>query len=159
MPRLKPGHFLKAIDLKFKYQTPNKIIVHCADTPNHQEFTAEDIRRWHVRNNKWLDIGYHYVIRRSGVIESGRLETEVGSHVKSYNTNSIGICFVGRDAFTINQYSAFHRLIFHLNQSWGISADEVFGHYEFTSKKSCPNIDMDFLRETIRKNLIDRQNV
>lgn len=141
--------------MKFKYHTPSKVIVHCADTPDDKEFDSKDIRKWHVKDNGWLDIGYHYVILRDGVIESGRLETEVGSHCKGNNTGSIGICFIGRNSFTVDQFRSFYRLIFHLNQSWGITSSEVYGHYEFTKKKSCPNIDMEFLRDSINRNLFE----
>ena len=40
-------------------------------------------------------IGYHFVIRRSGILETGRSINETGAHAKGYNHNSIGICLIG----------------------------------------------------------------
>ena len=45
----------------------SKIIVHCSATPRNKDFTAEDIRDWHVKGNGWDDIGYHYVVRLDGL--------------------------------------------------------------------------------------------
>ncbi|MBU2713926.1 hypothetical protein [Zooshikella harenae] len=50
-----------------------KLVVHCADTPNDRDVTAEDIHQWHIQR-KWAGIGYHKVIRRDGSIENGRPE-------------------------------------------------------------------------------------
>ena len=56
--------------------------------------TAEDINQWHIKR-KWKGIGYHFVIRLDGKIEIGRDLDETGAHVKGYNTNSWGICYIG----------------------------------------------------------------
>ena len=50
----------------------NTVVVHCAATKPSMDIGAKEIRRWHVDGNGWADIGYHYVIRRSGCIDSGR---------------------------------------------------------------------------------------
>ena len=41
------------------------------------------------------DVGYHYVIRRSGAVEKGGQEAVVGAHVAGHNTGSLGICCIG----------------------------------------------------------------
>jgi len=74
--------------------TIQKLIIHCADTPPNMDVGAEEIRRWHVEGNGWSDIGYHYVIRRCGLIETGRDESTPGAHVRGHNTGSIGVCMV-----------------------------------------------------------------
>ena len=76
-------------------RTIDKIIVHCSATPRHKDFSAEDIRDWHVKGNGWDDIGYHFVIRLDGSIEYGRMVDKYGAHVKSHNYDSIGICYIG----------------------------------------------------------------
>ena len=38
------------------------IILHCAATPEGQDVKTATIKAWHVKGNKWKDIGYHYVI-------------------------------------------------------------------------------------------------
>lgn len=40
------------------------------------------------------EVGYHYVIRRSGAVEKGRQDTVVGGHVAGHNTGSLGICCI-----------------------------------------------------------------
>ena len=50
----------------------NDLIVHCSATYGSQDIGAVEIRRVHVDENGWRDIGYHYVIRRNGDIEEGR---------------------------------------------------------------------------------------
>lgn len=48
------------------------IIIHCAATKPSQDIGANTIRKWHTdpppNGNGWSDIGYHYVIRRNGVM-------------------------------------------------------------------------------------------
>ena len=78
-----------------------EIIIHCADTPERRDVRAADIRKWHVKDNGWNDIGYHYVIDLDGTIEAGRDLETIGAHCKGHNQNSIGICYIGgRDAYT-----------------------------------------------------------
>ena len=48
----------------------DSIIVHCSATKAGQDFTAADIDRWH-RERGFNGIGYHYVIRLDGRLESG----------------------------------------------------------------------------------------
>ena len=72
-----------------------KLIIHCSATPRNKDFTAEDIRDWHVKGNGWSDIGYHFVIRLDGLIEFGRMVDRYGAHVKGHNLNSLGICYIG----------------------------------------------------------------
>ena len=76
-------------------RTITKIIVHCSATPRHKDFSAEDIRDWHVKGNGWDDIGYHFVIRLDGSIEYGRMVDKSGAHAKGNNRDSIGVCYIG----------------------------------------------------------------
>ena len=78
----------------------DSIIIHSTATPVGMDVGVEDIRAWHVRDNGWRDIGYHWVIRRDGTIEEGRPEIAVGAHVAGYNHNSIGVALVGGVAVT-----------------------------------------------------------
>ena len=73
----------------------NYIVIHCLATRADQEITAEHIRRWHVDDNSWSDIGYHWVIERDGKVQRGRHTQAQGAHVRGHNNESIGICLVG----------------------------------------------------------------
>lgn len=75
----------------------NEIIVHCTATrPDwwQGKSTSEkvdEIRRWHVEDRGWRDIGYHYLIDRDGTVAKGRPVEQVGAHCKGHNTGTIGI--------------------------------------------------------------------
>ena len=70
----------------------NKIVIHSSASPLRGD-DAEDVHRWHLQNG-WDGIGYHWVIGESKC-EAGRPEYWIGSHVRGYNTNSIGIMLFG----------------------------------------------------------------
>lgn len=72
-----------------------RIVIHCSATPPKMDIGADTIRDWHVNGNGWADIGYHDVIRRNGLVESGRPHDVAGAHAKGYNQSSIGICLIG----------------------------------------------------------------
>ena len=113
----------------------DKIIVHCADTPDGKDFTIRDIDRWH-KERGWQCCGYHHVIRLDGTIENGRPLAQIGAHCKGYNENSIGICLIGRQEFTPAQLVSLRNLIGSYRKLF--PGSEVFGHYELCRYKSCP---------------------
>ena len=123
---------------------PKKIIVHCSDSTWGD---AKEIDRWH-KNNGWKGIGYHYVIVRSGAIESGRNILIQGAHCKGQNKDSIGICLIGVDKFERVQIKALKHLLLMLCDVYNIPKSEIYGHYHF-SKKTCPNFDIDIFKEML----------
>lgn len=74
--------------------TTEAIFVHCSATKPTMDVGVREIRQWH-KEQGWLDVGYHFVIKRDGTIEEGRPLDAVGSHVKDWNHKSVGICLVG----------------------------------------------------------------
>lgn len=115
-----------------------EIIIHCAATPTGKDFTAKDIHGWHLQNG-WDGIGYHYVIRIDGTVESGRPEFWTGSHAKGYNTGSIGICMIGTDSFSDTQWYSLKRLVAQMITKYQDA--KVIGHNEISSKE-CPGFDV-----------------
>ena len=137
----------------------NKIVdtiwVHCAAT--RPEWLADkpladkvaEIRLWHVRDRKWRDIGYHWLIDRDGSILPGRPETTAGAHVAGHNTGSIGICLIGgfgsneNDAFdrhfTPEQDRALRGLIEEISSRTAIK--RLRGHNEVAAK-ACPGFQV-----------------
>ena len=98
-----------------------------------------------MNGNGWSDIGYHYVIRLDGELETGRPIDKVGAHVKGHNKDSIGICYIGgvdkdgepKDTMTSEQEATMREIIFALR----IVADKemtLHGHNEYSSK-ACPS--------------------
>lgn len=123
------------------------IAVHCSATLEGKPFFAADIRRWHKAQG-WSDIGYQFVIDLDGTIEVGRAIGEVGSHVKGYNTHSIGICYIGgvgpdgkpKDTRTPAQKAAMVALLTALKQRYPTAA--IKGHRDYPGvAKACPSFD------------------
>lgn len=123
----------------------NKIIIHCTATPEGRHTTVEDIRRWHVNERGWSDIGYHYVVYLDGSVHKGRPIIRSGVHTKGYNRNSIGITYVGgidkdtfkpKDTRTCEQKEALHKLLMELMCTYEKAT--LHGHNEFASK-ACPS--------------------
>lgn len=134
--------------------TPRKvtkfIAIHCAATPPSADIGAKEIRQWH-RAKGWIDIGYHFVIRRDGRVEKGRPENVVGAHVEGHNSDSIGICLVGgvsegspskpQNNFTYAQFAALAELLRDLKTRYPQA--DVRGHRDFPGvKKACPSFDV-----------------
>tara|TARA_R110002167_G_C12706374_1_gene654688 strand:- start:8103 stop:8489 length:387 start_codon:yes stop_codon:yes gene_type:complete len=116
----------------------NKIVIHCSDSPNGREDTAEDIHRWH-KERGWDGIGYHYVIERKGKLVNGRPEYWQGAHASGHNKNSLGVCLIGTDKFTIEQWSILENLVRKLLIKYPQS--KIIGHNE-VSDKTCPGFDV-----------------
>ena len=127
----------------------SKIIVHCTATPEDIDYGIEQARDYHVNHNGWSDVGYHWLIRRSGVPEVGRPEEKAGAHAKGHNADSIGVALEGTSYFTETQFMTLAALCVSIDSRYNVGLDSVYGHYEFTDKKTCPNIDMNRLRRFI----------
>ncbi len=124
----------------------NKIIWHCAATREGDDIKMETIRRWHVEDRGWSDIGYHFVIELDGTVRTGRPLERIGAHVRGQNRDSIGICYVGgvdrdgrpKDTRTPEQKRALYALTADLKRRF--PAASVHGHNEFAAK-ACPSFD------------------
>ena len=122
------------------------LVVHCSATPPDMDIGATEIRRWHIEDNCWSDIGYHFVIRRSGALELGREIDAVGAHVRGVNSVSIGCCLIGgvdddgnpADNFTAAQRVTLDALLRVLAKAYPGAV--VRGHRDF-AEKACPSFD------------------
>lgn len=118
---------------------------------------VDEIRKWHKARG-WSDVGYHFVIRRDGLIEVGRELSKTGAHVKGHNTGSIGICLVGGTEpdgqtpeanFEAVQMEALDRLLHHLTRQFDLSDADVYGHRDAPGvTKACPAFDVAHWIET-----------
>jgi len=72
----------------------NYIVVHCSATSFGKDLDVEDIDRMHKRRG-WSEVGYNFVVKLDGTIQEGRDLEKIPAHVKGYNKNSIGICYIG----------------------------------------------------------------
>lgn len=131
----------------------NKIIIHCSDSPDDMDIGVAKIDEWHKKRFDGVLVGetrvycgYHYVIKRDGSIEIGRPEHYVGAHCKDHNKNSIGICWIGRDIISVQQMASLMNLLRVTCLKHGLNYTDVFGHTEFNSGKTCPNLNMNEIR-------------
>jgi N-acetyl-anhydromuramyl-L-alanine amidase AmpD len=132
------------------------VVIHTAAHGNAEkgeqyDTSAEQIDAWH-RDRGWNDIGYHWVVRRSGKIEPGRPESRVGAHVKGHNARTIGICLSGHGDVgpaTPEQWDALVSLVGKIVREYGLDVfTSVLPHNHFTNAKTCPGkyIDIGALR-------------
>lgn len=128
-------------------RTINRIIVHCTATPEGRVETVETIRRMHKAKG-WADIGYHYLIGLNGERWNGRNVNLVGAHCEGYNTNSIGVCYVGgcdknmkaKDTRTDKQKAALIALLKDLRKLYPKA--KIVSHRDLDRKgKACPSFD------------------
>lgn len=126
------------------------IVIHCSATKEGQDISAADIRKWHVEERGWQDIGYHFVVRLDGSVETGRPIATAGAHVSGHNATTIGICYVGgldnrsqpKDTRTPAQRIALRTLVDTLKHAYP-SVREVKGHRDFPGVlKACPCFDV-----------------
>jgi N-acetyl-anhydromuramyl-L-alanine amidase AmpD len=119
------------------------LVVHCADSKSHMNVTVETLRQWHVKENGWSDIGYHYLIKFDGSIHECRSEKYQGAHCRTVNDKSIAICleggFGGVNNFTERQLFSLRHFLSekkctHKNAS-------IVGHSHFDDKE-CPSFDV-----------------
>ena len=128
------------------------IVIHCAATKASMDIGLTEIRKWHVQDNGWRDVGYHYIIRRNGEVELGRSNRDTGAHAAGYNHKSISLCMVGGMAednsaennFTAQQWTALLDLVKQLKSNYPDA--DVIGHNEI-SEKECPSFDVQKWKE------------
>ncbi len=126
-----------------------RIVVHCSDSPDSMDIGVKEIRKWHVQDNGWSDVGYHAVCRRDGTIEIGRPEEQAGAHVAGHNVDSLAVCLVGRKDFSPAQMLALVTLVRSWMRKYNITAQNVLGHTELDPKKSCPNLPLNAVRKAV----------
>jgi N-acetyl-anhydromuramyl-L-alanine amidase AmpD len=136
------------------------LVVHCSATGPTQDIGVREITQWH-RQRGFDTVGYHFVIRRNGEVETGRPETAIGAHVKGHNARSIGICLVGgvntagkpENNFTPSQFSALTELLARLRSHYPDT--RILGHRDLSPDlngdgnitpnefiKACPSFDV-----------------
>ena len=131
------------------------IVVHCSATRPAMDIGVKEIRQWHMQPKSKgglgaSDVGYHYVIRRNGLLEGGRPEAKAGAHVGGHNANTIGICLVGgvqqadfrkaENNFTPAQFKTLKAILKDLSGRYPNAV--VKGHRDFKGvAKACPSFD------------------
>jgi N-acetylmuramoyl-L-alanine amidase len=132
------------------------IVIHCAATKASMDIGYEEIRKWHVDQNGWDDVGYHFIIRRDGKVEIGRPAGFQGAHAPAVNSRSIAICLIGGMAddngpennFTLEQFFSLKDTIEMVLKKYP-HIKEIVGHSDVQENKpNCPGFP---LREWLHK--------
>lgn len=133
---------------------PQNIIIHHSSTKDSGTVSWQAIRRFHMGECAWNDIGYHWGIEAvqdqpwtPPVFEilAGRMCDQDGAHTKGRNQDSIGICCVGNfDVVTPmqEQWDTCLKLVRWLMEIYHIPVERVYGHRDFANK-SCPGLNWD----------------
>jgi len=128
---------------------PNRITIHCTATKPSFNCGADVIDQMHKARG-WSMIGYHYVIRRNGMIEEGRPESRQGAGVRGHNSNNLHISWEGglneetgkpEDNRTDEQKIALVSLIRDITARYSI--EDIRGHRDYS-----PDLDGDGVIES-----------
>ena len=138
-----------------KRKGTNWIIVHHSAT-SRDTTTFEAIKKWHIENNKWDNIGYHWVIEGDGSVHEGMPEEMVGYHCRAdgMNLKSIGICLTGNfmtDSLSSKQLLSLRGKLDELRSRYALPRERVIGHREVSgAATSCPGSKLAFWLSTYR---------
>ena len=125
---------------------PRFIIIHHSLTEDGATVSWGAIRKYHVNEQHWEDIGYHYgveLINDHFEVLMGRMPDQVGAHCKENGMNnlSLGICMVGNFDLAeppAPQMALLIKLVRSLQDVYKITPDRIKPHREYATYKSCP---------------------
>jgi len=142
----------------------DSIVVHCSATKDSGTVSWDAIRKYHMREKRWSDIGYHFgieMIDSNIVILRGRHPATKGAHCRmgGYNSRSLGVCVVGKyedeppSKYLLNvTIDLLTKLCF----LYGVVSSNVLAHSEIDDRKTCPGAawSMELLRAKLYRNLL-----
>jgi len=115
------------------------------------EYTWSAIRRYHMKQKGWSDIGYHVGIGPDGSIWLLRPIERSGAHCLGKNSHSVGVVMIGD--FDVenpydNGYATAIDVIAAVCHAYELDADAVYFHRDFANK-TCPGTKIK--REDVRR--------
>jgi hypothetical protein len=106
------------------------------------------------RGKGWSDIGYHYIVDRSGNVWQGRDVTRwQGAHVKNRNENNIGVMCMGNFMLqrpSAKQVAGLNRTVAQLQRVYRIPTANVKTHKEW-AETLCPGTELQSKVLALRK--------
>jgi hypothetical protein len=114
-----------------------------SDNPDHDNLAT--IREWHLARG-WKGEGYHYYVRKSGLVELGRPLRMVGAHCKHKNSKSIGLCLGGNHVFSDEQFHSAVRLVYDLKSFY--PDIEIKAHKDYGAT-DCPRYSNNIIKERL----------
>ena len=135
---IEPGIFMSPDSVSY-------LIIHCSATRESQDYTPEQLKHDHLQRG-FIDVGYHFYIRKDGSVTQHRRLNEVGAHCRPFNRCSIGICYEGgldakgkpKDTRTLKQRASLIGLLLDLHRQFPKAV--IRGHNEMpgASPRECP---------------------
>lgn len=124
-------------EIQDAYQT---VVMHHAAFYEADDLTTLiEIQRVHRDDRGWADVAYHYFVGQNGIIYEGRDLNVRGTHVRAYNTGSLGICLLGNfmsESPTVAQLNSTLSLIKWVSEHLALS--HIASHREFNLETQCP---------------------
>lgn len=165
-----PAEGLPIEETNFQFSEPllvrpktDTIVIHHVGVPD-GDTSAAAIHRAHLANG-WAGVGYHYVIRKNGLIERGRPLATVGAHAYGENYHTVGINVTGnfdKEIPTKAQLESLTELVTALCRIYHIepSATTIVGHRDLNDT-DCPGKNLYALLPQLRADvkaqlLVDR---
>ncbi len=118
--------------------------------------TVERLRKienYHIESLKWGDVGYHFIIDRSGRVWEGRPLQYQGAHVKNNNEHNIGVMVLGnfdQQYPSAAQTASLRGTLSSLRQSYRIPFDRIYTHQEINPTK-CPGTQLQQQMVSLRR--------
>ena len=87
----------------------DRLFLHCSASDHSHHDNIATIRKWHVEDRGWSDVGYHFFIRKDDTVEDGRpLDRTPAAAQDGNNSGTIAICLHGLEIenFTKAQHTA-----------------------------------------------------
>ena len=105
-----------------------KVVVHHTTGTYRDASTVRAIQRFHQVDRNWADIGYNFLVAPDGTIYEGRGWLVHGAHARGYNSNSIGIAYIGDGRLPVpdKAFGSISYLIDKASEKFGDV--EVVGH-------------------------------
>ena len=146
-----------------------KAVVHHSATDDKGATSVRDIHRFHVQGRGWSDIGYNFVVDRSGRIYEGRWARAyapgeipngedlqgrgvIGAHAGGYNTGSFGIAVLGNtsiDGVSEASMQALARII-----AWKFGPRDIDPHGASPYRRASDGATVTFANITGHKDLV-----
>lgn len=134
-----------------------RILVHHSASHDTEAMNSEAIRRYHIEERGWVDVGYHYLVENvHGVYVAvpGRSLGKPGAHCPGQNTVAIGVCLIGNfvaEAPSAAQLDKVSELCSELCLRFGIPVEEIHPHNRFR-KTECPaKVPVQEIRERVQR--------
>jgi hypothetical protein len=115
----------------------------------------EKIRRYHVGENRWGDIGYHYIVDRAGRVWEGRPIRYQGAHVSKNNENNVGILVLGnfeKQSPSGAQLKGLYATVDALAAKYSVKSAMVRSHQEI-NPTTCPGKNLQNQMNALRRHI------